>query len=63
MHRCVCACVCVCGAERQACGVVQQQWEGSQKHPTAEENGAESHHTRTHTHTEREREAQILSGE
>ena len=44
-------CVCVCAAERQACGVVQQQWEGSQKHPTAEERMVQSPITHTHTHT------------
>ena len=48
---CVCVCVCVCAAERQACGVVQQQWEGSQKHPTAEERMVQSPITHTHTHT------------
>lgn len=52
----------VCGAERQACGVVQQQqWEGSQKHPTAEEGMVQSPITHTHTHTHTE--AQIMSGE
>lgn len=66
-HRklCVCACVGACGAERQAGGVVQQQWEGSQKHSTAEERMVQSPitHARTNTHILTEREAQILSGE
>lgn len=52
-------CVCVCDAERQACGVVQQQWEGSQKHPTAEEGMVQSPISHTHIETE----AQIVSGE
>ena len=62
-------CVSECGAERQACGVVQQHWEESQKHPTAEEIMVQSPITHTHTHahtfrnTHTEREARILSGE
>lgn len=41
-------CVCVCVVQSQACGeVVQRQWEGSQKHPTAEERMVQSPITHT----------------
>ena len=61
----MCVCVCVVQRGRPACGVVQQQWEGSQKHPTAEEgmvqspNTHERTHAHTHTHT-RENESFCL---